>query len=43
MLRIDRGLSEGLEDIEHGRFEEISDSNTASRIARFKERSDNSV
>ena len=42
-LRIERGISEGLEDMEHGRFEEISDATTATRIARFQERSDNAV
>ena len=38
-LRIERGLSEGLEDIESGRFEEVSESATAARVARFKDRS----
>ena len=42
-LRIERGLSEGLEDIEHGRFEEINDVSTAARIARFKDRRNSAV
>lgn len=37
-LRIERGLSEGLDDIESGRFEEISESATAARVTRFKDR-----
>lgn len=37
-LRIERGLSQGLDDIENGRFEEVSDASTAARIARFKDR-----
>lgn len=37
-LRIERGLAQGLDDIENGRFEEVSDANTAARIARFKDR-----
>lgn len=37
-LRIERGLSQGLEDIEHGRFEEVSTSTTAARLARFRDR-----
>lgn len=37
-LRIEHGLSQGLEDLEHGRFEEMSDTNTAARLARFKNR-----
>lgn len=37
-LRIERGLAQGLDDIENGRFEEVSDASTAARIARFKER-----
>jgi len=42
-LRIERGLLEGLEDIEHGRFEEMNDTSTAARVARFRERSKNIV
>jgi len=42
-LRIERGLSQGLEDIEHGRFEEISDASTAARLARFKDRSNSAA
>ena len=38
-LRIERGLAQGLDDIENGRFEEVSDANTAARLARFKDRS----
>ncbi len=38
-LRIERGLAKGLDDIENGRFEEVSDASTASRLARFKDRS----
>lgn len=37
-LRIERGLAQGLEDIETGRFEEVSDASTAARLARFKDR-----
>jgi prevent-host-death family protein len=37
-LRIERGLTQGLGDIENGRFEEVSDASTAARIARFKDR-----
>ena len=37
-LRIERGLAQGLDDIEHGRFEEVNDASTAARIARFKDR-----
>jgi prevent-host-death family protein len=37
-LRIERGLTQGLDDIENGRFEEVSDASTAARIARFKDR-----
>lgn len=37
-LRIERGLSQGLDDIEYGRFEEVSDASTAARLARFKDR-----
>lgn len=37
-LRIERGLSQGLADIEHGRFEEMDATSTAARIARFKDR-----
>lgn len=38
-LRIERGLSQGMEDIAQGRFEELSDQSTAARLARFKDRS----
>jgi len=37
-LRIERGLTQGLDDIENGRFEEVNDASTAARIARFKDR-----
>jgi len=37
-LRIERGLTQGLDDIENGRFEEVNDTSTAARIARFKDR-----
>lgn len=37
-MRIDRGISKGLEDIEAGRFEEMDDKATATRITRFKAR-----
>lgn len=37
-LRIERGLGHGLDDIENGRFEEVSDASTAARLARFKDR-----
>lgn len=37
-LRIERGLSLGLDDLEHGRFVEMGDGNTAARLARFKDR-----
>jgi prevent-host-death family protein len=37
-LRIERGISQGLEDVEHGRFEDMGDANTAARLARFKGR-----
>ena len=42
-LRIERGLSLGLEDLKHGRFEEIRDSSTSARIARFKKRNHDAV
>lgn len=37
-LRIERGLAQGLDDIENKRFEEVSDASTAARLARFKDR-----
>ena len=37
-LLIERGLAQGLDDIENGRFEEVSDASTAARLARFKDR-----
>lgn len=37
-LRIERGLAQGLDDIENGRFEEVNDASTAARLARFKDR-----
>lgn len=37
-LRIERGLAQGLDDIENGRFEEVSEASTAARLARFKDR-----
>ncbi|MBM1817417.1 type II toxin-antitoxin system Phd/YefM family antitoxin [Pseudosulfitobacter pseudonitzschiae] len=36
--RIERGLQAGLDDIEQGRFTEISETSTAERIARFQKR-----
>ena len=36
-IRIERGISLGLEDLEHDRFEEMSDASTARRLTRFKE------
>ena len=42
-LRIERGLSQGLDDLEHGRFEEMGDANTAARLARFKDRSNSAA
>ena len=42
-LRIERGISLGLEDLKHGRFEEISDANTVARLSRFKKRNQNTV
>lgn len=38
-LRIERGLSQGFDDIESGRIEELNESSTAARLARFKDRS----
>lgn len=37
-LRIEHGLAQGLDDIENGRFEEVSEASTAARLARFKDR-----
>ncbi len=37
-LRIERGLTQGLDDIENERFGEVSNSSTAARLARFKDR-----
>ena len=37
-LRIERGLAQGLDDIENGRFEEVSDAGTTARLTRFKDR-----
>ncbi len=37
-IRIDRSLSLGLEDLKHGRFEEVSGANTLARLALFKKR-----
>ena len=37
-LRIERGIAQGLDDIENGRFEEVSDASTAARLALFKDR-----
>lgn len=42
-LRIERGLSQGLDDLEHGRFEEMGDANTAARLAHFKDRSNSAA
>lgn len=42
-LRIERGLSQGLDDIENGRIEELNESSTAARLARFKDRSSSAV
>ena len=38
-LRIERGLNKGLDDLEHGRFEEMGDASTKARLTRFKDRS----
>lgn len=38
-LRIKHGIAQGLDDIKSGRFEEVSDTSTAARLARFKDRS----
>ena len=37
-LRIERSLAQGLNDIENGHFEEVSDDSTTARLARFKDR-----
>ncbi|PWL19956.1 MAG: type II toxin-antitoxin system Phd/YefM family antitoxin [Altererythrobacter sp. XM-24bin4] len=37
-LRIERSLARGLNDIESGHFEEVSDDSTTARLARFKDR-----
>ena len=42
-LRIERGLSLGLEDLEHGRFKEINDTSTSARLTRFKKRNHDAV
>jgi len=42
-LRIERGLSQGLDDIESGRIEELNESSTAARLARFKDRNSSAV
>jgi prevent-host-death family protein len=42
-LRIERGLSLGLEDLKHGRFEDVSDANTLVRLARFKKRNHDAI
>lgn len=38
-LLIERGITDGLADIEANRAEELTESTTENRIARFKERS----
>lgn len=35
-LRIERSLAHGLDDIENGHFEEVSNASTAARLASFK-------
>lgn len=42
-LRIERGLGLGIEDVDHGRFEEVNDANTAARLAHFKERNNSAA
>jgi len=42
-VRIERGLSQGLDDLEHGRFEEMGDASTAARLARFKDRNNSAA
>lgn len=37
-FRIERGLNHGLDDLKHGRCEEINDASTAARLVRFKDR-----
>lgn len=37
-LRIESSLAQGLDDIENGHFEEVSDDSTTARLARFKDR-----
>lgn len=37
-LRIERSLAHGLDDIENGHFEEVSNASTAARLASFKYR-----
>jgi prevent-host-death family protein len=37
-LRIEHGITQGLADIEAGRFEEMNDTATADRLARFRAR-----
>lgn len=38
-LLVERGITDGLADIEANRAEELTESTTENRIARFKERS----
>lgn len=38
-LLVEGGLARGLDDLEHGRIEELGESATTARIARFRERS----
>ena len=40
---VERALNRGLEDIEQSRFEALNDTNTAKRIAKFKERIDSTL
>lgn len=37
--RIDHGVTQGFEDLEKGRFEEMNDASAAARLSRFKDRS----
>ena len=37
-LRIEHGINQGLADLEASRFEEMNDTSTAARLARFRAR-----
>ena len=36
-LFVERGLNQGMEDIENGRFQEMNDASTLSRLNHFRE------